>query len=129
MLCEPYGPLKSGLHKTLFLMERSVITMLSRTAAGVMLADEQGVVAFWNKSAERLLEFSKADVTGRLYHVVMRGKTLAGQLFCSPSCTVGHRLGRGGGVRNFGIQTRTKAGTHNRIEALAVAFHHHRPSS
>lgn len=91
-------------------MERSVITILSRTADGAMLADEQGIVVYWNKAAERLLGFSKADVVGRPCHEVMRGETLAGQPFCSPSCAVGQRLGCGGGVRNFDIQTRSKAG-------------------
>lgn len=40
----------------------------------------------------------------------MRGETLSGHPFCSLSCTVGHRLGCGSGVRNFDIQTHTKAG-------------------
>lgn len=91
-------------------MERSIITMLARTADGAMLADEQGVVVFWNKAAERLLGFSAAEVIGRSCHDVMRGETLTGHPFCSQSCAVGHRLGCGGGVRNFDIQTRTKAG-------------------
>ena len=38
-------------------MERAVITMLSRTADGAMLADEEGSVVLWNKAAERLLVF------------------------------------------------------------------------
>ena len=91
-------------------MERSIITMLSRTADGAMLADETGRVVAWNKAAERLLGFRAADVIGRPCHDVMRGETLAGHPFCSLSCAVGHRLGCGGGVRNFDIQTRTKGG-------------------
>ena len=91
-------------------MERAVITMLSRTADGAMLADEEGSVVLWNKAAERLLGFSKTDVIGRPCHDVMRGMTLAGHPFCSPACAVGHRLGCGGGVRNFDIRTRTKGG-------------------
>lgn len=91
-------------------MERSIITMLTRTADGAMLADEQGVVVLWNKAAERLLGLLAVDIIGRPCHEVMRGETLSGQPFCSFSCAVGHRLGCGGGVRNFDIQTRTKAG-------------------
>lgn len=91
-------------------MDRSIITMLARTADGAMLADEQGTVVLWNKAAERLLGFRAADVIGRPCHDVMRGETLSGHPFCSLSCAVGHRLGCGGGVRNFDIQTRTKSG-------------------
>lgn len=91
-------------------MERSVATMLQRTADGALLADERGTVVLWNKAAERLLGFRAGEVLGRPCHEVMRGLTLSGQPFCSPVCAVGHRLGCGGGVRNFDIQTRTKAG-------------------
>lgn len=89
---------------------KQIANMLQRTADGAMLADEQGVVVLWNKAAARLLGFSKADVIGRPCHEVMRGMTLSGHPFCSPACAVGHRLGCGSGVRNFDIQTRTKAG-------------------
>lgn len=75
-----------------------------------MLADEQGTVALWNKAAERLLGFRAHDVLGRPCYEVTRGETLSGHPFCSRSCAVGHRLGCGGGVRNFDIQTRTKGG-------------------
>ena len=91
-------------------MERSIIAMLTRTADGAMLADEQGAVALWNKAAERLLGFRSDEVLGRPCYEVMRGETLSGHPFCSRLCAVGHRLGCGSGVRNFDIQTRTKGG-------------------
>ena len=46
-------------------MERSIIAMLARTAAGAMLADEHGNVVLWNKAAEHLLGFLAQDVIGR----------------------------------------------------------------
>lgn len=89
---------------------KQIANMLQRTADGAMLADEEGIVVLWNKAAERMLGFRSDEVIGRPCHEVMKGETLAGQPFCSPACAVGHRLGCGGGVRNFDIQTRTKAG-------------------
>lgn len=91
-------------------MERSILSMLTRTVDGAMLADEEGTVVLWNRAAERLLGFRAAEVSGRPCHEVLRGETLSGRPFCSPSCAVGHRLGCRSGVRNFDIQTRTKSG-------------------
>ncbi len=91
-------------------MERSIATMLQRTADGAMLVDDQGRVMLWNKAAERLLGFRADEVVGRPCHEVMRGETLSGHPFCTPACADGQRLGCGGGVRNFDIQTRSKAG-------------------
>ncbi len=89
---------------------KRISTMLQRTADGAMLADEQGTIVLWNKAAERLLGFRAGEVLGRPCHEVMCGVTLSGHPFCSPSCAVGQRLGCGAGVRNFDIQTHTKAG-------------------
>jgi len=89
---------------------KHVKDMLTRTAEGAMLADEHGTVVLWNKAAERLLGFQAAEVIGRPCHDVMRGETLSGQPFCSAFCAVGHRLGCGGGVRNFDLQTHAKGG-------------------
>ena len=91
-------------------MDRSIITMLARTADGAMLADEQGRVVFWNKAAERLFGIRAGDVLGRPCHEVMRGETTSGHPFCSPSCVIGHQLCCGRAVRHFDIQSRTKAG-------------------
>ncbi len=89
---------------------KRIMNMLHRTADGAMLADEEDTVVLWNKAAERLLGFRANDVLGRPCHEVMRGETLSGHPFCSPSCAIGHQLGCGRAVRHFDIQTRTKAG-------------------
>lgn len=91
-------------------MERSIMTMLARTADGAMLADEQGKVVFWNKAAERLLGSLAGEVVGRPCHEVLQGETTSGHPFCSPSCAIEHQLVCGRAVRNFDIRTRTKAG-------------------
>lgn len=89
---------------------KPIVDMLNGTADGAMLADEGGIVVLWNRAAERLLGFRADEVLGRSCHDVMRGETLGGQPFCSPLCAIGHRLGCGNAVRNFDIQTHTKAG-------------------
>ncbi|MGE3151285.1 MAG: LuxR C-terminal-related transcriptional regulator [Nitrospiraceae bacterium] len=91
-------------------MDRSVMTMVSRTADGAMLVDEDGNVILWNKAAERLLGFRAQDVIGRPCREVLCGETLGGQPLCSPSCAIGSKLAGGGGVRNYDMQTHAKSG-------------------
>jgi len=83
--------------------------MLAGAADGAMLVQD-GTVVFWNKAAERLLGYRADEVVGRPCHDVMRGETLGGHPLCSPSCAIGHRIAGGGSVRNFDMQTHTKAG-------------------
>lgn len=87
-----------------------IIAMLARVSDGAMLMDQQGRIAFWNQAAERLFGLRAEEVIGRPCHEVICGRTLDGQPMCSPSCTVASRLATGKGVRNFDVQSRTKAG-------------------
>ncbi|MEW6544715.1 MAG: PAS and helix-turn-helix domain-containing protein [Nitrospirota bacterium] len=89
---------------------KQVLSMLAGAADGAMLVDEQGRVVFWNRAAERMLGFRAEAVLGRPCHDVFRGQTLGGHPLCSASCVIGTRVAAGRSVRNFDMQTRTKAG-------------------
>mgnify|MGYP001366186623 CR=1 FL=1 len=89
---------------------KPVTEMVQRSADGAMLVNEDGRVILWNRAAERMLGFRAQEVIGRSCHQVLCGETLAGQQLCSPSCAIGSKLAGGGGVRNFDMQTHTKAG-------------------
>lgn len=85
-------------------------SFLEKTAEGALVTNGECRVRYWNHAAERLFGFSATEVVGRPCHEVLRGKTLDGRPICSPTCSVFSRLSEGKGVRNFDIQTTTKAG-------------------
>ena len=90
---------------------KQAVAMLRRCADGGMLVDEDGIIQYWNRAAERLLGHRSSEVIGRACHEVLHGETLRGRPLCSPTCSIGRRLACGSGVRNFTIQTRTKGET------------------
>lgn len=89
---------------------KQLAAMLAGTADGAMLVDLEGKVVYWNRAAERLLGFRAEEVVGRPCHDVLRGETLGGHPLCSVNCSIGRRIACGGVVRNFDMQTHTKAG-------------------
>lgn len=89
---------------------KGVYALLSRTAEGALVTNGDCQVRYWNPAAERILGFSSQEVLGKPCNEVLRGKTLHGQPWCTPLCTVAQRLREGKGVRNFDIQTTTKSG-------------------
>jgi PAS domain S-box-containing protein len=89
---------------------KQLMAMLERAADAAMVVDERGTIIYWNRAAERLLGFRTRDVVGRPCHEVLCGMTPSGQPLCSPTCAIGAQLARGGAVRHFDMQTRTKAG-------------------
>lgn len=52
--------------------------MLARSADGAMLVDHEGKVAYWNRTAERMLGFRAGEVLGRPCHDVLRAETPSG---------------------------------------------------
>ncbi|GMV50825.1 MAG: hypothetical protein AMXMBFR67_23680 [Nitrospira sp.] len=89
---------------------KQLTAMLERTADGAMVVDQEGKIMLWNRAAEHILGFRATDVLGRFCRDVLRGETLSGRPLCSPSCSIGARVARGGGVRQFDMQTHTKDG-------------------
>lgn len=89
---------------------KQLTAMLERTVDGAMVVDQEGKIVLWNRAAERLLGFRAGEVVGRFCRDVLRGETLSGRPLCSPFCPIGARIARGGGVRQFDMQTHTKAG-------------------
>lgn len=89
---------------------KQLTAMLERTADGAMVVDQKGKIVLWNRVAERLLGFKAQEVVGRFCRDVLRGETLSGRPLCSPSCPIGARVARGGGVRQFDMQTHTNDG-------------------
>ncbi len=87
-----------------------LLAMLERAADGAMLVDERGAIIYWNRAAERLLGFRAREVIGRPCHEVLCGTAPSGRPLCSPTCAIGAQLTRGGTVRHFDMQTRTKTG-------------------
>lgn len=89
---------------------KQLTAMLERTADGAMVVDRDGKIVLWNRAAERLLGFRATDVAGHFCREVLRGETLSGRPLCSPFCPIGASVARGGGVRQFDMQTHTNDG-------------------
>lgn len=89
---------------------KQLTAMLERTVDGAMVVDQDGKIMLWNQAAERLLGFRATDVVGHFCRDVLRGNTLSGRPLCSPSCPIGARVARGGGVHQFDMRTHTKDG-------------------
>lgn len=98
----------------------AAVAMLRLAADGAMLVDQDGIVRFWNRAAERLLGFRSEEVIGRPCHEVMKGETVNRHRLCSPACPIGRRLACGRGVRNFTMQTRTKQGRLIRLNVSSL---------
>jgi PAS domain S-box-containing protein len=83
--------------------------LLSNTADGVCAVNERGKIAFWNRSAEKILGYSARDVVGRPCCEVFVGRDASGNRLCYQGCHVLTLVKQGEPVQHFAMATRTKA--------------------
>jgi PAS domain S-box-containing protein len=85
-------------------------TLLGRTADGVCAVGRDGRIAFWNRSAERILGYPAREVVGRRCCEVFVGRDASGNRLCYAGCHVLTLVEREEPIQHFAMATRTRAG-------------------
>jgi PAS domain S-box-containing protein len=93
---------------------------LTRAGDGVMVADANGRVVLWNRSAERVLGWAAAEAVGRTCCEVFEGHPQNGRA-CSDGCSVMAAARQGAALESFDMRTRTKAGREVRLNVSTLA--------
>ncbi len=83
---------------------------LARAGDGVFAVGPAGRVTLWNRSAEKILGWSAAEVMGRACCEIFAGLDGHGNRLCYQGCHVMSLVKLGESVQHFDMQTRTKAG-------------------
>lgn len=83
---------------------------LARAADGAFAMRPDGKIVLWNTAAGKILGYSAQDSIGRHCYDVCAGLDDNGNRLCYQGCHVMNLVKLGDPVRNFDMQTRTKAG-------------------
>lgn len=92
---------------------------LSRASDGVLVADANGRVLLWNRSAERVLGWGAAEAIGRTCCEVFEGRLQNGR-GCDTGCAVMNAARQGLSTESFDMRTRTKAGREVRLNVSTL---------
>ena len=85
-------------------------TLLGQTADGVCAVGGDGRIAFWNRSAERILGYPARETVGRRCCEVFGGRDPSGNRLCYSGCHVLTLVARDEPVQHFAMAARTRAG-------------------
>lgn len=92
---------------------------LSRAGDGVLVADANGRVLLWNRSAERVMGWASAEAVGRTCcEVFENGHQNGGS--CEAACAMSAAR-QGTSVESFDMHTRTKSGREVRLNVSTLA--------
>lgn len=83
--------------------EPALDSLFSRTADASFAVDADSNILFANDAFASLCRQPRSNLLGRTCCQVVRGHTLAGELFCGRSCPVKDKLRQGENVKNFDL--------------------------
>ncbi len=85
-----------------------LLAALANSPDPVFVTDRHNRIAFWNRSAERILGYTPEEVVGLSCAEVLRGCDVYGNRYCSESCPVTQMAIRGETVRHFDLRFQSK---------------------
>ncbi len=77
--------------------------LFSHTQDAIFAIDDTRHIVFHNSAFSRIFQRPAAQISGRLCHEVLCGRTLNDQRFCDSSCRVARDMVRGQAVENFDL--------------------------
>lgn len=90
-------------------MSDELIRALTTAADGAFITDEDQRIIFWNRAAERILDFKSEDVIRRPCYEILEGRDDQGHLICRKHCRVAVTNHSGEAVANYDTLVRTKS--------------------
>jgi PAS domain S-box-containing protein len=90
--------------------ENGLDQALARTGDGAFVITGDGKIVLWNRSAERMLEYTAREAIGRSCCDLFVGRDENGNRLCYRGCHVTTLIRMAEPVQSFDMQTRTKAG-------------------
>lgn len=96
--------------------------LLSHSADGAYVVDQDQRIAAWNKAAEEILGFRAQEVVGMPCHQILGGHADGGCVICRRGCFPFTAAGRGELVPSFDAQVRTATGYPRWINVSVVAI-------
>ncbi len=104
------------------MLESEVFALLERTADAAFAVTEQGEILFWNKAAELLFGFARADVLHKTCFDVLEGIGPLGTQVCRQHCSVAECAGGNTNIPNFDMSVKTHSGERVWINMSTLVF-------
>lgn len=107
---EFYGLLRRAAGIRLALIARvrdsALFRLLERTGDAAFTVDQEGVIRFWNRAAERLFGYAATEIVGHPCADVLRGSDGVGAPVCADDCDVRECVLHGSCIADFDMAVR-----------------------
>lgn len=104
------------------MLESEIFALLDHTADAAFVVNEEGEIQSWNKAAERLFGYSRADVAHKSCYQVLEGVGPLGTRVCHEHCSVAECAGRETEIPNFDMSVKMRGGQRLWINISTMVF-------
>jgi PAS domain S-box-containing protein len=100
--------------------ENELFAMLEGAGDAAFVVGQDGLIRFWNRSAERLLGLGAAETLDRHCAAVLEGADSSGARFCAPECTVMEIARRSTEISAYDLEVKTAAGARKWVSVSVI---------
>ncbi len=92
------------------MLDQELFDLLERTADAAFTVTDQGEICSWNKAAERLFGYSKAEALQKSCHGLLLGRGALGTQVCADNCSIRDCAARHVDIPTFDLEVKTRSG-------------------
>lgn len=111
------------------MLDQELFDLLEGTSDAAFTVTEQGEICSWNKAAEKLFGYSKAETLGKTCQGILQGRGALGTHVCGNNCSIRDCAARHADIPNFDLEVKTHSGRRMWVSVSTVVhenFRNHR---
>jgi len=108
------------------MLESELFSLLEATTDAAFTLDDEGKICSWNKAAEKLFGYPKADAQQKTCYQLFEGQGPLGTPVCHKHCSVVECSGSDTDIPNFDMSVKTASGQRVWINMSTIVFHNSR---
>jgi PAS domain S-box-containing protein len=91
------------------MLEQDLFELLEGTADAAFAVTDEGEICSWNKAAEKLFGYSRAEALHKTCHSVLQGRGTLGTQVCGESCNIRDCAAKQIPVPNYDLEVKTRS--------------------
>jgi len=92
------------------MLEQELFDLLEGTADAAFTVTDQGEICSWNKAAEKLFGYGKAEAVERTYYDLLQGRGALGTQVCDEHCSIRDCAEKHIEIPNYDLEVKVRSG-------------------
>ena len=92
------------------MLEQELFDLLESTSDAAFSLTDQGEICSWNKAAEKLFGYPRAEALNKMCYNLLQGRGTLGAPVCGETCSIRDCAAKHADIPNFDLEVKTRSG-------------------